>query len=208
MFNPAVPGSWVTFLQRSHEPKWNHPCLFPCGPKEFAPCPCAGAVNPFNPLICFFLPFVIPALCNPSCLQQEEAHPGVPLASQPSITRGTSGSPPLRPITITLCASPSVHKPSPHPHCLLSESGSVLTKSSNHREGGQHKAGVGWIGIIQQKTEGDGPQPSLTQCHKICSAVLLYGDLSTKGDPWVSLECSCVLLVLILHCACCRKHSE
>lgn len=195
LFNPAVPGSWVTFPQRSHEPKGNHPCLFPCGPKEFAPRPCAGAVNPFNPLICFFLPFVIPASCT------SRRAPGIASIHHPW----------------HFClSSPGTHhhhtlRLSFGPQTLSSPSLSVvrvLTKSSNHRGGGQHKAGVGRMGIIQPKTEGDGPQPSLTQCHKIRSAVLLYGDLSTKGDPWVSLECSCVLLVLLLHCACCREHDE
>lgn len=45
--------------------KCNHPCLFPHDPKEFSPHSCAGAVNPFGPLFCFFFPSVISPLRNP-----------------------------------------------------------------------------------------------------------------------------------------------
>lgn len=155
LFNSAVPGSWVTFPQRRLQSQMQSPLPFPSRPQGvFPPFLCRGCKSLrstyhlllFSPLLS--LPCVTQA---PGCFHACPSH-----RSHPSLA-GTSSSAPLTPTSIT---SPSVHKRSPHRHHLFSESDRILLKSSIRWENGQHKAGVGWTGIIQKKTGRGRQRPS------------------------------------------------
>lgn len=154
LFNSTVFDSWVTFPQHYLQVQVESPCLFTHDPKELSPHSCAGAVNPFNPLLtCCFFPFII----SPSLLWGRRHFQSCPSHRSDPSPAGTSGSHPLTPISII---SPSVHKHSPYRHHLSSEPHGLLSKNSIHWENGQHKAGVRWSGMIQKKGGRDGPPPS------------------------------------------------
>lgn len=156
LFNSAVPGSWVTFPQRRLQSQMQSPLPFPSRPQGvFPPFLCRGCKSLRSTYLLLFSPLLsLPV--SPRLRGRRHFHACPSHRSHPS-PAGTSSSAPLTPTSIT---SPSVHKCSPHRHHLFSESDRILLKSSIRWENGQHKAGVGWTGIIQKKTGRGGQRPS------------------------------------------------